>query len=72
MEAIDRAGDRDYIFSSRVRSSAERFSNAIGIAIEIFCSVENLNPNKLYKPVKVSENNLTRDFLFLDLEYPGF
>jgi hypothetical protein len=26
----------------------------------------------LYKPVKVSENNLTRDFLLLDLEYPGF
>jgi len=35
-----------------------------------FCSVENLTPNKLYESVKVSENNLTGDFLLLDLEYP--
>jgi hypothetical protein len=26
--------------------------------IKNFCSVENLGPDKLYEPVKVSENNL--------------
>ncbi|MHB8163315.1 MAG: hypothetical protein ACYDDV_03080, partial [Methanoregula sp.] len=59
--------DFDFIFSTRL---CLQFSNRI--LIKKICSVENLNPNKLYKPVKVSENNLTRDFLFLDLEYPGF
>jgi hypothetical protein len=34
--AIDRDRDRDCIFVSWVRSIAERFSNAIVIAIEIF------------------------------------
>ena len=37
-----------------------------------FCSVENLNPYNLYEPVKVRENDLTSDFLLLDLENTGF
>ena len=37
-----------------------------------FCSVENLSPNKLYEPIEVGEDYFTGDFLFLDLEYPGF
>jgi hypothetical protein len=36
------------------------------------CSVENLSPNKLYEPVKVSENDLAWNFFLLNLEYPGF
>jgi len=36
LEAIDRDRDRDCIFSSRVRSIADQFSNAIVIVIEIF------------------------------------
>ena len=39
---------------------------------EKFCSVENLSPNKLNEPVKVSQNNFAGDLLLLDLIYPGF
>jgi hypothetical protein len=31
-----------------------------------FCSVENLNPDNLYEPVKVGQDDLTGDFLLLD------
>jgi len=41
-------------------------------SIKKFCSVENHSPHKLYEPVKVSENDLARDFLLLDLKSPGF
>jgi hypothetical protein len=34
------------------------------------CSVENPCPDKSNEPVKVSENNLSGNFLLPDLEYP--
>jgi HAMP domain-containing protein len=60
--------------------SLDRMSLVIGFILNgkaissshFSCSVENLDPNKLYEPVKVSENDLARDFLLLNLEYPGF
>jgi hypothetical protein len=36
------------------------------IAIVVLCSVENLNPDNLYEPVKVGQDDLTGDFLLLD------
>ena len=40
--------------------------------VRIFCTVENLAPNKLYKSVKVRENYRAWDFLHLALIYTGF
>ena len=38
----------------------------INCLIVFFCSVENLNPDNLYEPVKVGQDDLTGDFLLLD------